>query len=372
MDRQSYKPTSVAHPGETVVDYLESYGWSQRDLSKRSGITPKTISEICNGKAGISTQTSIAFEKVFNRPAHFWINLQSNYDEHLVRLNEAKKSGEWFDWLKNFPLKEIKERGWLPKSSDDELTDFLIFFGVSSPQSWNTVWQSSNQAFRQTSKFKISEFAVSAWLRRLEILSDEFELKSFNDEELLNSIETLRRLTRDPLDSALEAAQSILSKSGIALIIEPSLPQTGISGCTYWIKPKKAILGLTLRTKWEDQIWFTLFHELGHILLHRKYFSCILDNAETEMARVDLDPNMQKFEEEADRFAADTLIPPHYLSKFISFNMFDNDAIHDFAEAIGISPGIVVGRLQRESILQPWQGNALKQKAQFEYQTDKE
>jgi HTH-type transcriptional regulator/antitoxin HigA len=52
--KTGFVPHAVPHPGEMVLEYLEFYGWSQRDLARRTGLTPKTISEICNGKAPIT------------------------------------------------------------------------------------------------------------------------------------------------------------------------------------------------------------------------------------------------------------------------------------------------------------------------------
>ena len=69
------------HPGDAVVEYLESRQWTQTDLARRTGISPKTISEICSGKAPITTNTALAFEKVLGRPAHFWLSLQHRFDE---------------------------------------------------------------------------------------------------------------------------------------------------------------------------------------------------------------------------------------------------------------------------------------------------
>ena len=51
-------PTPSPHPGEVVADYLEFHGWAQRDLARRTGLTPKTISEICSGKASVSVPKS--------------------------------------------------------------------------------------------------------------------------------------------------------------------------------------------------------------------------------------------------------------------------------------------------------------------------
>jgi hypothetical protein len=76
-----------------------------------------------------------------------------------------------------------------------------------------------------------------------------------------------------------------------------------------------------------------------------------------------VDPQMVKYEAEADRFAADTLIPPAALRDFLCLHCKTptSDEIHDFAESIGIGPGIVVGRLQHDKVLKRFQGNKLKQ-----------
>lgn len=60
----SFEPNPVPHPGETVLEYLDFYGWSQRDLARRTGLTPKTISEICNGKAPITPPTALDFAEM--------------------------------------------------------------------------------------------------------------------------------------------------------------------------------------------------------------------------------------------------------------------------------------------------------------------
>src|SRR5260370_36791617 len=79
------QPTAVPHPGEVVADYLEFHGWAPRDLARRTGLTPKTLSEICNGKAPVTAPTALALEKVLQRPAHFWLNLQRRFDEAVAR-----------------------------------------------------------------------------------------------------------------------------------------------------------------------------------------------------------------------------------------------------------------------------------------------
>src|SRR5882672_6953471 len=107
-NRTSFEPNAVLHPGETVLEYLDFHTWSQSDLARRTGLTPKTISEICNGKAPVTPPTALALEKVFNRPAHLWLNLQRQYDESEARRHEVESSRHWRDWAHRFPIKEMQ------------------------------------------------------------------------------------------------------------------------------------------------------------------------------------------------------------------------------------------------------------------------
>lgn len=362
--RLAYEPTTATHPGETVIDYLEFNDWSQRDLARRTGLTPKTISEICNGKAPITPPTALALENVLKRPAHFWLNLQRQYDEAQARRQAASKFEQWREWAERFPLKVLKKYGWLelegPQQS--EVGALLNFLGVSSPDSWSSVWEASSVAYRQTRQVRTSEEAISAWVRAAELIAEQITVKEFNEDRLWSSLDALRRLTRKPPEKFIPEMQAICAEAGVAVALVPELPHTGISGCARWLTDKKAFIGLTLRYKTDDQLWFTFFHEAGHLLLHRKKHGFILDNAAETLTDEVVDPQMQRFEEEANRFAADTLIPPNDLLRFIQEGVFNNESIHSFAEELGIGPGIVVGRLQREKLLSYHQGNALKQR----------
>src|SRR5713101_6958299 len=142
--RREYEPATVLHPGETVAEYLEFNGWSQRDLARRAGLTPKTISEICAGKAPISPTTALAFEKVFRRPAHLWLNLQRQYDEAEARRRVFAKLSHWETWAKRFPFHEMIKRKLIEPGEEQRVDALLRFFGVSSPDSWQSVWQATN------------------------------------------------------------------------------------------------------------------------------------------------------------------------------------------------------------------------------------
>ena len=362
--RLEYKPKTIEHPGETVVDYLEFNGWSQRDLARRTGLTPKTISEICNGKAPITPMTALAFERALKRPAHFWLNLQRQFEEAEARRNAGAKLSDWKKWAELFPLKVLEDYGWLElkDGAGSEVDALLTFLGVSSPDSWASVWEASKVAYRQTRRFQTTAEAISAWVRAVEITGSEIEVREFDEQGLRSSVEKIRHVTRKKVEIAIPEMQRICAEVGVAVTLVPELPHTGISGCARWINDRKAVIGLTLRYKKDDQFWFTFFHEVAHLLLHRKRREFIVDNAVDTLTDQVVDPQMQGCEEEANRFAADTLIPPDDLFKFMRKQEFTDESIKEFAKKVGVGPGIVVGRLQHEGLLQYYQGNALKQR----------
>ena len=362
-----FEPTAVSHPGETVLGYLDFHGWSQRDLARRSGLTPKTISEICNGKAPITPPTALAFEKVFQRPAHLWLNLQRHFDEAEARRRELAKSPQWSEWVRTFPLKEMKRLKFsLPPGHSD--ADILLnFFGVSSPESWNSVWKASAVAYRQTRSFSTHEESIAAWVRETEIVAKGLDVAEFNEQRLRSSLDELRQYTRIRADEIVDPVQTICAGAGVAVVWVPALRSTGISGCARWLTEKRALVGLTLRYKTDDQLWFTLLHEIGHILLHKNKRPFVVDNVAEDLFDRVVDPEMQQYEAEASRFATDTLIPPSALGDFMRKGIFTNESIHVFAEAIGVGPGIVVGRLQHDGVLERHQGNKLKQKLNWRF-----
>lgn len=375
MDRGnqiSIESSAIPHPGEMVQEYLEHNGWSQRDLARRTDLTPKTISEICNGKAPITPPTALAFEKAFRRPAHLWLNFQRQFDEAQARDRESAKSLQWVDWVRRFPLKEMRERGFSLPERHSDVDTLLGFFGVSSPEGWSSVWNAYAVAYRQTHAFRTREESIAAWVREVEIEAREFDLSEFDEQLLVSSLKGLRELSRKRVDDAMMGSlQEICATAGVAVVLVPELPNTGISGCARWLSDKKAVVGLTLRYKTDDQLWFTLFHELGHILLHRNKRSFVVDNAAEDLGDRVIDPEMQQYESEANRFSSDTLIPPSELGGFLRRKVFTSESIHDFAEHIGIGPGIVVGRLQHDHILKPHQGNSLKQTLNWALKEDK-
>jgi Zn-dependent peptidase ImmA (M78 family) len=145
----------------------------------------------------------------------------------------------------------------------------------------------------------------------------------------------------------------LCAEAGVEAVFVPELPRTGICGATRWLAPTKALIQLSLRYKTDDQFWFTFFHEAGHILLHRKKEVFLEQDGEAGAEE----------EEEAHTFARDLLIPLTDWRRFVSSGQYEASVdIAAFAEAVGVAPGIVVGRLQHDGLIPFSRCNELKRR----------
>lgn len=69
------------HPGEFVLeDCIKPLGLSVTAAASALGVTRKTLSQLVNGKAGISADMAVRLSRVFGSSADFWMRLQGNYD----------------------------------------------------------------------------------------------------------------------------------------------------------------------------------------------------------------------------------------------------------------------------------------------------
>jgi HTH-type transcriptional regulator/antitoxin HigA len=132
-----------------------------------------------------------------------------------------------------------------------------------------------------------------------------------------------------------------LAERGIVLVYESSLPGIKLDGAVFKSLSGQIIIGLSLRYARLDYLWFTLLHELAHVVLHADQLeSPILD---------DLDSHSDELvERQADRLASDSLIPRNEWRSCPARYSNSVDDIVSFAKKIGIAPQCVAGRLRRE------------------------
>lgn len=356
--RNEYEPDLVSPPGETLQETLEAMGMTQAELSERTGRHRKTINEIIQGKAPITPEIAVQLERVLGVPTDFWSRREQQYRDFLARRDERRRLEEQTDFLTEIPVQAMANQGWIARHKDsvDQLREVLNFFGVASPQQWRELWSENLQvAFRKSRAFQGDPGAVAAWIRRAELLAQQLDCRPFDAPRFKTALREARSLTTTPPEVFVPKLQELCAHGGVACVFVPELPKTRASGATRWLTPGKALIALSLRYKSDDQLWFSFFHEAGHILLHPKKAIFIeeADGAEDEMER------------QADRFATSLLIPGADWKAFSRKPRFSKQAIRRFAHEQGIAPGIVVGRLQHEGRIPFSHCNDLKKRFEW-------
>jgi HTH-type transcriptional regulator/antitoxin HigA len=339
-------PAEVFPPGEFVKEELEAREWTQADLAEILGRPPRLISEIINGKRAISPETAKGLGEAFGTGAQFWMNLESAYQ--LARVKEpddavARKAHLY----SKVPVKEMVKRGWIEPSHSVDVFEkqILDFFELTRLDDEIRFCA----AARQSASYMAVTPMQCAWLFRAKKLARAVQVNRFTPQLLNTCLEELRGLLESPEE--VRRVPRILAESGIRFVVLEPLPQTRIDGVCFWLDDISPVIALSFRYDRLDWFWFTLCHELQHIKNgdgRERPAQLDMDLVGEQALRTEEKPES---EQQADRFAAQFLIPEGELENFIARvrPLYSKQRIVGFAARLKIHPGIVVGQLQRRN-----------------------
>ena len=342
----------LSHPGETLKEVLESNNMTQKELSARIGITPKHLNLIISGKADISTETAFKLEKVFSLSASFWNNLQRQYDEDKMAILEEQQISEEEKSLYDAGVySQIVSYGYLQRETKIErkIIQLRDFFGVSNLLNVKpTIY--ANALFRKSMKVTTNDFALAAWMKICEIETDAITVRSGLDiDKLKSKLGEIKSLnTLDP-NVIVENLERIFAECGVAFAVVKNIKGAPVQGFIRKIN-NKVRLCVTLRNKYADIFWFTLFHEIGHLLDTQNEFF-------VDFRSVDRGVGAEKI---ADDFATQQLIDKAAYIQFVRDGDFTRLSVQRFANDNGLLPGILVGRLQHDGYLNNSQLNNMR------------
>ena len=339
-------------PGEHITEILEFRNMSQKELAKRMGRSPSKLNSIIKGRLAITDETAFQLENVLNIKAKFWLNLQNNYDLNLAYIDELERiEKEQSKFLGKIDLKNLVKLGILEEYIDKRILikELLKFLSINSLEVLPDI---QSVVFRSSGKAKFYPEVVAVWLQWCKNASQNIDLPQFQKSKLINSLDNLRILTNSKLEEVMPELKNILNSAGVGLVLTPMIKNCQVNGAAYW-QNNTPVIALNDRSKKNDIFWFTLFHEIAHVILHlNKKNNIFVDNG--------YDDN--DIEREANKFAQDNLIPSKLyleLSEKIQKNQSEN-TIKFYSEEIGIDSGILVGRLQRDGFLDNDRLNSLK------------
>lgn len=348
------EPDWISRPGDSLLVHMRRRGVPAAVVGAALDGGMDQLRGLFDGSAAIDASAATTITALLGGSRDFWLRRQENFESALARAIDNMSGGERNEWLTRVKGPGQPRTGRTSaKLLDDELRRRLAFYGVGSIREWKRRYAGvqGGTVFRTSRAYASHQAPVSLWLRKGELASNLVDTEQFDRERLIAAVSDVRRLTRvRQLDRCLPTLRSLLAKCGVALVV--ALPPDGCraSGAVRIVEPGKAMLLLSLRHRSDDQLWFTVLHEVGHLILHSG--ASFVDGEDT--------PRDER-EAEADRFAAEAIVPPARERELLALGLRHRDVTR-FAVSIGVSPGLVVGQLQHRGLIGQDKLNFLKRR----------
>ena len=354
----NYSDIMAFHPGYYVAEIIEDMGITQDEFATRLGTTGKTLSKLINGQIKLSHDLAKKLSAMLGSSVEFWLNLQVSFEKQAIEIERKKELDEQKGVVSMIDYSFFEKVAKLPAthSAPEKIANLCKYLVISDLR---ILAQPDFLANFRTGINTIEEKNVinaQAWLQTAINFAKKINTEPFSAEKLKSYLPTIRNMTVQNPDVFLSKLRNMFAECGVAFVLLPHLKNSGINGAVKWITHDCVMLAMNDRRTYADTFWFSLFHEIKHVLQQKTKNIFVSANSE-HMQMMDA-----KLEKEADEFAQNYLIPAKDYSRFAP-NKYTSDAqIVAFAKTIGIHPGVVVGRLQHDGIIASNRCAGLRQK----------
>ncbi len=358
MNKAEYKNLITFHPGYYLKELIEEMQITQDEFAKRLGTTGKNLSELLNGKTKLSDELAMNLSIMLGTSVDVWLNLQKTYDKKIIEIEYNKRMDKEAETIPliDYTFFVVNKFTQVGITTKDKAIELLKFLGITSFDSLKR----PNYLVKHRATINSTEekhiLNSNIWVQTALNVSGNIKTDVYNSKKLKDHLQEIRSMTLQMPVDFLPRLEAIFSSCGIAFVILPYLKNSQIYGAVKWVDKDRVILILNDRGKSADTFWFSLFHEIGHVL-QEKLTMLIIDSKDTNLDEIN-----KTLEDEADKFAQNILIPKEKYRNFINNGNYSRLAIIQFAIEIGIHPGIVVGRMQKEKYIEYKSLNNLKQK----------
>ncbi len=346
-----YDDKIAFHPGYYIKEIIEESGLTQEDFAKRLDTTPKNLSLLIRGEQNLSINIAMKLSRMIGTSVSYWLNLQNAYDALIAEFKSKEELAQErliFSILDYKYFREYFNLPDLPRKIDEQIAQVRNFLNVATL----TVFKKPDMAvsFRSATG-EMSEANIVKANIMVQIATNialKTEAPKFSKSLFEEAVRYALTLTKDH-STFYPLIKEAFCKAGVILVILPNISGSKINGATKKVGNNIMLLVNDRRLN-SDTFWFTLFHEIGHIM-----------NGDYGIS---FDSESGEQEEIANKFAEDMLIPCDQYQQFIAENRFDIQSIRRFAKRIDRDPGIVLGRLLNDGKVNydDWSLNSLRHK----------
>ncbi len=341
MATTKLRPALKFGPGYFIKEQMEYRNWTQEELAEIMGITIKHLNKILKDKQSITLDIAKILGEVFDTTPQYWLSLDANYRLWLEsKQSEKEKQAELkANLYERMPIRDMIAKNWIPNfESVYDLYDSVIdFIGVKKLDF--TEWDSKITPLLARKSESFNQYKASytyTWYVQAIKMADSYTVTKF-DKNKLNEL-FLKINEFSVSDNGINLFIKELGKAGVVFFVLPHLQKTYLDGAAFYNKQNPVIV-YTGRYKRIDNFWFTIAHEIAHVLYHlNEENTFFLDNFK--------DTDIDELEKEANEKAADVLKHQEILDFLKSkINYLSVNDITNCAHSVTIHPAIIIGKL---------------------------
>ena len=338
------KPDWVSPPGDTILSILEERELTIEQFARQIGRSASVAQRVLDGAESIDAELARRLANALGASEDFWTAREHDYRASLSSPESARISN-LDDLLNRLPVADMQKFGWIEavRSREEKIAACFSFFDVSSLAQWQGRYDNAfqNAAYKRSTAFTSCEVATTAWLRQGDVETQDDVVAAWSPENLKGQIHRFRKLTwyKNPA-LFVPKLKAFLADAGVKFAIVRAPKGCPISGAVRVLENGTPHIQLSFRYLSDDQFWFSLFHEIAHLLLHFEKMP-ILENSElTE----------DEYESEANEYASQIIVPIQFRDELLSLGGTRHPII-TFAKKVGVAPGLIVGQLQHEGVI---------------------
>ena len=337
MYEDEHYPVDLPDPIDTILFAMDQQGLTRKDLIPIIGSQSK-VSEVLHRKRPLSRSMMRNLHEELHIPA-----------EILLQDIQKKLSPEKRFKLNEYPVSEMYRLGYFPgyekisqvKENFEEIMSGLFDQFVDETPKFVYCKQSKSKTTPDMN-------ALLAWQAHILTRISSEKINDFSmdalDDSFFEEILSFSMYSKGPV-----LVKDYLQSFGIHFVIEPHLPKTYVDGAVFRSYDDKPVIALSLRHDRVDNFWFTLLHELGHVVKHlygktenRAFFDDTFSNPGEDLSQL---------EQEANDFAKEHLIPADKVevSELCDPSLWALSRILAIAKEVRRSPAILVGRIRYET-----------------------
>lgn len=291
---------------------LSDYNISKTKALKLLNIDKDVFEQIISGTAkqpNLIHVVKIAEFLEVNIDKFIQIVLSNQSKINISSIDKARKATFL---LKNFDVKILTKLGFFDKDYEtDELVDkVLTFFGYSTIQEYeDELVEPLYSKTKRNFSDKMKDFWIKSAYQTFRIIDNPNEYNRVRLKDLIVKLKPYSQDVKHGLFTVCKALYNI----GVTVIFQDYLSTTQVRGGTFIVDGKPCIV-LTDFNKKYPTIWFTLLHELHHVLFD-------FDLIESNSFHLTGNDDLFLIEDKADSFARDFFMTEdkfHYIKKYIN------------------------------------------------------